>query len=171
MSTNPLARFAPLPEPPALIADYLAEKSTDESLANGPSPWDVGALSAELLAPLPAWLDQVARWFNDTYAWTPQQIIPPCWSQHDGLVYEIAAFAFARIDAYADAGSVIVWHEQYDRFVTRMNNALGKSGDECRVGRHEDRPARFALSCWPPAGEQSVHAAASSNTDHTEARP
>lgn len=25
----------------------------------------------------------------------------------------------------------------------------GKAGDECRVGRHEDRPARFQLAAWP----------------------
>ncbi|MEV6396186.1 hypothetical protein AB0M39_15655 [Streptomyces sp. NPDC051907] len=43
----------------------------------------------------------------------------------------------------------MIWHEQYDRFLTRMHKALGKAGDECRVGRHEDRPARFQLAAWP----------------------
>ncbi|MEC4019411.1 hypothetical protein [Streptomyces sp. H27-D2] len=43
-------------------------------------------------------------------------------------------------------------HEQYDRFLTRMNNALGKAGDECRVGRHDARPARFQLAAWPERG-------------------
>lgn len=73
--------------------------------------------------------------------------------EHDHPPYEIAAFAFARLDAYEDAGSVIIWHEQYDRFTTRMNNALGKAGDDCRVGKHDPRPARFAIAAWPPQAE------------------
>ncbi|QEU90516.1 hypothetical protein [Streptomyces kanamyceticus] len=151
--TNPLPRFAPFPEAPALIADYLAERSAEESVAVGPAPWDIGALTAELLAPLPGWLDEVCRWLNQTYAWQPQHVIPPCWMDHEQLAYEIAAFAFARIDAYDDAGSVVLWHEQYDRFLTRMNNALGKAGDDCRVGKHDPRPARFALAAWPSRAE------------------
>ncbi|MFB6533073.1 MULTISPECIES: hypothetical protein [Streptomyces] len=86
---------------------------------------------------------------NETYAWQPQHVVPPCWTQHDHLAYEIAAFAFARGEAYNDPAGVIVWHEQHARFVTRMDNALGKAADDCRVGRHDARPARFALASWP----------------------
>lgn len=146
--TNPLAHFEPFPEPPALILEFIAERSAEESVVDGPAPWDIGALPAELIAPMPAWLDSVCRWLNWTYAWQPQDAIPPCWTKHEGLGYEIAALAFARTDAYADAGSAVIWHEQYDKFLTRMNKALGKA-DECRVGRHEDRPARFQLAAWP----------------------
>ncbi|WP_043469252.1 hypothetical protein [Kitasatospora sp. MBT66] len=146
--TNPLAQFKPFPEPPALILEYIAERSTEESVVDGPPPWDLGALSAELIEPMPMWLDAVCRWLNEAYAWQPQDVIPPCWKKHEGLGYEIAALAFARDDAYADAGSTVVWHEQYDRFLSRMNKALGKSGVECRLGRHEDRPARFQLAAW-----------------------
>ncbi|MFF4500360.1 hypothetical protein [Streptomyces sp. NPDC001401] len=147
--THLLARFEPFPEPPALILEYIAERSAEESVVDGPAPWDLGALPAELIAPMPAWLDSACRWLNWAYAWQPQDVIPPCWRKHEGLGYEIAALAFARTDAYADAGSTVIWHEQYDRFLTRMNKALGKAGDECRVGRHEDRPARFQLAAWP----------------------
>ncbi|MFJ7590255.1 hypothetical protein ACIQZO_23290 [Streptomyces sp. NPDC097617] len=158
--TNPLAHFDPFPEPPALILEYIAARSAEDSAVDGPAPWDLGALSAELIAPMPAWLDSVCRWLNWTYAWQPQDVIPPCWTKHEGLAFEIVALAFARTDAYADAGSSVIWHEQYDRFLTRMNKALGKAGDECRVGRHEDRPARFQLAAWPApaqadAAEQS----------------
>ncbi|MEU7183245.1 MULTISPECIES: hypothetical protein [Streptomyces] len=152
MTVNPLARFVPFPEPPALITEYIAERSAEESVVDGPSPWDIGALSAELIAPLPEWLDAVCRWLNQTYAWQPQHVIPPCWTEHDHLTYEIAAFAFARADAYQEAGSVVLWHEQYDRFLIRMNNALGKAGEECRIGRHDARPARFQLDAWPAKG-------------------
>lgn len=147
--TNPLAHFDPFPEPPALILEYIAERSAEESVVDGPAPWDLGALPPELIAPMPTWLDSVCRWLNVRYAWQPQDVIPPCWTKHEGLGYEIAALAFARADAFADAGSSVVWHEQYDRFVARMNRTLGKAGDECRVGRHEDRPARFQLAAWP----------------------
>lgn len=149
MTTNPLARLAPFPEPPALIADYIAARSAENSAVDEPPPWNISALPAKLIAPMPIWLDAVCRWLNQTYAWQPQDVIPPCWREHDHLVYEIAALAFARTDAFEDAGSAVIWHEQYDRFLTRMNKALGKAGDECRVGRHDDRPARFQLAAWP----------------------
>ncbi|WP_435613556.1 hypothetical protein [Streptomyces sp. bgisy159] len=139
--------MAPFPEPLGLITNYIAAQSAEE--LDGPPPWDIGALSAELLARLHDWLDEVCRWLNQTYAWQPQHVIPPCWKEHDHLPYEIAAFAFVRLDACNDGGSMIVWHEQYDRFVTRMNNALGKSGDDCRMGKHDASPARFAFAAWP----------------------
>ncbi|MFD3513264.1 hypothetical protein [Streptomyces sp. NPDC058672] len=158
--TETLTRFEPFPEPPALILEYIAERSTEESVAaDGPAPWDIGALSAELIEPMPAWLDSVCRWLNRTYAWQPQDVIPPCWAKHEGLAYEIAALAFARGDAYAEAGSSVIWHEQYDRFLTRMNKSLGKAGDECRVGKHDDRPARFQLAAWPTAKSEETGSA------------
>ncbi|MFI6372420.1 hypothetical protein [Streptomyces sp. NPDC050546] len=146
---DPLAHFEPFPEPPALVLEYIAERSAEESVVDGPAPWDLGSLSAELIEPMPAWLDSVCRWMNGRYAWQPQDVIPPCWARHEGLAYEIAALAFARQDAYTTAGSAVTWHEQYDRFLTRMHTTLGKAGDECRVGKHEERPARFQLAAWP----------------------
>lgn len=151
--TETLTHYEPFPEPPALILEYIAERSAEESVVDGPAPWDLGTLSAELIEPMPAWLDSVCRWLNGRYAWQPQDVIPPCWAKHEGLAYEVAALAFARGDAYADAGSSVIWHEQYDRFLTRMNKALGKAGDECRVGRHEDRPSRFQLAAWPTSAD------------------
>ncbi|QHC26367.1 hypothetical protein [Streptomyces sp. GS7] len=156
MTTNPLARLTPFPEPPSLIAEYLAERAVVQSVVDGPAPWDIGALTQELVDAMSVWLDAVCRWLNASYAWQPHQVIPPCWTEHDHLPYEVAAFAFARIDAYNDAGSVIVWHEQYDRFVTRMNNALGKTADDCRAGKHDARPSRFALASWPTRVEEEL---------------
>lgn len=154
--TNPLAPFEPFPEPPALILEYIAERSAEESVVDGPAPWDLGALPAELIEPMPAWLDSVCRWLNGRYAWQPQDVIPPCWTEHEGLAYEIAALAFARSDAYMDAGTTVIWHEQYDRFLTRMNKALGKAGDECRVGQHEARPSRFQLAAWSALAQDTA---------------
>ncbi|MGW7292839.1 hypothetical protein ACWGIB_10690 [Streptomyces xiamenensis] len=148
---NPLTAFKPFPEPPALILEYLAERSAENSVLDGPTPWDLGALPAELIAPMPAWLDSVCRWLNEAFAWQAQDVIPPCWAVHEGLAYDIAALACARIDAYEDAGAAVIWREQYDRFLARMNRMLGEAGNECRVGRHDDRPARFQLAAWPPA--------------------
>ncbi|MEU3630896.1 hypothetical protein [Streptomyces fradiae] len=34
-----------------------------------------------------------------------------------------------------------------------MNNAPWKAGDDCRVGKHDGRPARFALAAWPVLAE------------------
>ncbi|MFE4633125.1 hypothetical protein ACFRJ1_07065 [Streptomyces sp. NPDC056773] len=158
--SSPLTKYQPFPDPPALIAEYLAKRSTEETALDGPEPWDIGALTKELLKPMPAWLDAVARWLNETYAWQPQHVIPPCWAEHHQLGYEIAAFAFARADAHYDSPkATVLWHEQYDRFLTRMNNALGKAGDECRTGRHDLRPARFLLGAWPdpkPSGDDTA---------------
>ncbi|MET9142973.1 hypothetical protein [Streptomyces sp. NPDC004042] len=151
--TSSLAHFRPFPEAPALILEYLAERSAEEAVVDTPSPWDLGALPVELVEPMPAWLDAVCRWLNTRYAWQPQDVIPPCWAEHEGLAYDIAALAFARGYAYADAGASVIWHEQYDRFLTRMNKSLGKAGDDCRAGRHEERPARFLLAAWPASSE------------------
>ncbi|MGJ5898363.1 hypothetical protein ACSCBZ_41440 [Streptomyces niveiscabiei] len=145
-----MSTFPPFPELPAVVAEYTAARTTDINSLSNPAPWDLGALTAEVLDPVLAWLDAVCRWLNQTYAWQPHQVIPPCWQQHEHVAYEIAAFASTRIDTATDPGTAIIWHEQYDRFTTRMNNTLGKAGDDCRVGRHEPRPARFALSVWPP---------------------
>ncbi|MFD6417026.1 hypothetical protein [Streptomyces sp. NPDC060194] len=147
--THPLLSYEPFPEPPAPILDYIAARSADPSVAGGPAPWDLGALTPELAAPMPAWLDAVCRWLNSRYAWQPHDVIPPCWAKHEGLAYEIVALAFARADALPDAGSAVLWHEQYGRFLIRIQKALGRSGDECRAGRHEDRPSRFQLAVWP----------------------
>ncbi|KDR60933.1 hypothetical protein ACH4MU_29965 [Streptomyces albidoflavus] len=147
-----LSEYAPFPEPPALILDYIAARSAEDSVVDGPAPWDIGSLPAELLTPAHPWLDAVCRWLNQTYAWQPQDVIPPCWEKHQHLGYEVAALAFARADAHEAAGSTVIWHEQYERFLARMNRMLGKAGDECRVGRHQPRPARFQLDAWPPPG-------------------
>ncbi|MEN8656125.1 hypothetical protein ABCR94_37525 [Streptomyces sp. 21So2-11] len=163
--TNPLAHFRPFPEPPVLILEYIAARSAEESVVDGPTPWDLGSLSAELIAPMPSWLDSVCRWLNWTYAWQPQDVIPPCWSKHEDLGYEIAALAFARTDAYEEAGKAVIWHEQYGRFVARMNKTLGRAGDECRVGRHEDRPARFQLAAWPPQVDGSAEESQAAERD------
>ncbi|UNZ18183.1 hypothetical protein [Streptomyces sp. 891-h] len=151
--TSPLSTFEPFPEPPALILEYLAERSAENSVVDSPAPWDLGALPTKLIEPMSAWLDSVCRWLNGRYAWQPEEVIPPCWTKHEGLAYEIAALAFAREDAYAEAGSAVIWHEQYNRFLTRMNKFLGKAGDECRVGRHEPRPVRFQLAAWPASAD------------------
>ncbi|WP_418154272.1 hypothetical protein [Actinoalloteichus caeruleus] len=154
--TNALSAFEPYPEPPALILEYIGERSAEESVVDGPAPWDLGALAAELIEPMPAWLDSVCRWLNGRYAWQPQDVIPPCWARHEGLAYEIAALAFARGDAYTDASSSVIWHQQYDRFLVRVNKILGKAGDEFRVGKHEERPARFQLAAWPTAEREET---------------
>ncbi|MEE1737566.1 hypothetical protein PUR49_13810 [Streptomyces sp. BE147] len=42
------------------------------------------------------------------------------------------------------------------RFLTRTNKTLGKAGDERRVVRHDERPARLQLAAWPTAkGEET----------------
>lgn len=165
-----LPRFEPFPEPPPLLLEYIAARSAEAIVADGPAPWDLGALPAELIRPMPAWLDSVCRWLNGRYAWQPQDVIPPCWARHEGLAYEIAALALAREEAYADAGSSVTWHEQYDRFLTRMNRALGKAGDECRVGRHEDRPSRFQLAAWPAPADGPADTPAAEHEDEGASR-
>ncbi|MFC7928750.1 hypothetical protein [Streptomyces cinereoruber] len=149
MTAGILTRYAAFPELPAAVAEYIAERSVEAVPTGRPAPWDLGSLPSDLLDPVLGWLDDSCRWLNATYAWLPEYVIPPCWADHERLAYEVAALAFARIEAYEEPGSVIVWHEQYDRFITRMTAALGKAADDCRVGKHDRRPARFALQAWP----------------------
>ncbi|MDV5145468.1 hypothetical protein R1T08_14915 [Streptomyces sp. SBC-4] len=136
------------PELPAAVAEYVAQRSVTTAPADHPAPWNLGSLEPGLREDVLGWLDESCRWLNSTYAWLPEYVIPPCWAEHDRLAYEVAALAFARIDAYEEPGAAVLWHEQYDRFISRMNQALGKAGDDCRVGRHDRRPARFALQAW-----------------------
>lgn len=145
---TPAPLFPAFPKIPADVADYRTAITDEEALLDGPEPWDLGALPEDLASSVLSWLDDVCRWLNRTYAWQPHQTIPPCWRQHDHLAYEIAALAFARADAYREAGAAVVWHEQHDRLLHRINTALGKAGEQCRVGRHEDRPARYQIAAW-----------------------
>ncbi|MFI5803361.1 hypothetical protein [Streptomyces sp. NPDC051561] len=148
MTTQLRTAFGPFPEVPATIATYLAERATDEELEGAPPPWDIGTLPDALAGTVLQWLDDVCRWLNWTYAWQPNHVIPPCWREHQQLGYEIAALTFARGDAYLNAGTAVLWHEQYERFAARMDKSLGKSAEQCRTGRHEPRPSRFQLNAW-----------------------
>ncbi|MER7043665.1 hypothetical protein [Streptomyces jumonjinensis] len=154
MTEGLLTACTPFPEQPPAIADYQAARIADTTMVDAPAPWDLGALSDDLVVPLDSWLDEVCRWLNSTFAWQPYQVIPPCWRDHGQIAYEVAALAFARSDAMCAAASTVSWHEQLDRFVQRMNTMLGRSGDECRAGRHADRPARYQLGSWQIDGNR-----------------
>ncbi|MFG3259055.1 hypothetical protein [Streptomyces sp. NPDC048172] len=137
--------YDPFPPLPADVHEYLLAVIEE----GGPLPWDLGAIPTSLADSVLPWLATVVRWLNTTYAWQPHQLIPPCWRQHDHLTYELAALAFARTDAYRDPGAVPMWREQYDRFLSRTATSLGANADQCRMGRHQDRPARYHLAVWP----------------------
>ncbi|MFG2987379.1 hypothetical protein ACGFYQ_40195 [Streptomyces sp. NPDC048258] len=62
-------------------------------------------------------------------------------AQHPGLALDLAGLAFGRLElAHEPADALIVWHERYERALTRWNTALGRTADDCRAGRHEARP-------------------------------
>ncbi|WP_424212698.1 hypothetical protein ACN20G_11800 [Streptomyces sp. BI20] len=139
--------FPALPDLPVVVAEYLVKLATKEGV--GSPPWEFGGLPASARAGVLEWLDGVARWLNHAYAWQPEQVIPPCWAQHPGLALDLAGLAFARLDlAREPAGSAVVWHERYERALTRWNTALGRSGNDCRAGQHEHRPARVVMAAW-----------------------
>ncbi|MFF3554606.1 hypothetical protein ACFYXL_14495 [Streptomyces tsukubensis] len=153
--TGTATAWAPFPEQPPMVAEYQAARITDTAMVDAPAPWDLGVLPVELATELDSWIDAVCRWLNSTYAWQSPTVIPPCWRQHGQIAYEVAALAFARSDALCAAGSTVAWHEQLDRFVQRMHSGLGRSGDDCRAGRHGPRPARYSIDAWHGYGDEA----------------
>lgn len=156
----------PWPDLPEVVAQQLAlieaEDAEEEEGADGERvdlatgeattgsvtrPWDLPALGDDEFAEAVfGWLDNVVMWLNHSYGWQEEQVIPACWQQHPGLACDLAAIAFARLDAYTPptAGYVSRWHSDLEDFYRRMISGLGDSGKDCRRGEHQ-RPSRYAL--------------------------
>ena len=124
--------------------DPLEEQRRAAAFAAMPRPWIPTSCDAELRGRLYPWLDDVAGWLNEQYAWQPKTMIPACWPHHAHIVHELAVVAFLRLGAEADSDpkSLEEWH-RYNRplFVERMNVQLAEG---CQSG-HTRWPGRARL--------------------------
>jgi len=104
-------------------------------------PWTWSALAAPerlaLTEKIGDWVDT----YNQTYAVTEDQLIPPCWPQHPWLAHELAVITWLWYSAHRDptataerAGEFYLRH--LPGFRARLPQTLGRSPVECRKGHH-----------------------------------
>jgi hypothetical protein len=149
---HPTRILPAFPDPPPLVLDAFTVltvvASGDQDAVNGlgditdlPRPWDPATCPPPMRHHLWLWLDDVATWFNATYAERPATMIPACWPAHPHLAAELAVLASLR-QAAAGVTSVDAldeWHRYaVPAFIDRMAARLGDVG--CRTGRHIDWP-------------------------------
>jgi len=103
-------------------------------------PWDPPTCKPAVRQQVWQWLDQVAAWVNQEYAWSVDRLIPPCWPAHPHIAHDVAVLADQRRTAGQALGSdrLEEWHRYslpmfLDRLVTRLGNGC--------LSRHDDWPA------------------------------
>lgn len=139
------------PDLPAMVQELLADiESEDGEQAPGVRPWDLALLPEEAREPVSEWLHDVVVWLNNTYAWQPRTIIPPCWHRHPHLAMELAVIAFGRLLAYQTQTTTHPsrWHDDLQTFYQRLETALGDGASDCRGGRHRGSPAALDLALY-----------------------
>lgn len=140
------ADLRPDPPPPKL-ADPSSEKGR-------PAPWDWSAQGDTDAAYQAESLAAFVTFFNHRYAWSKDQTIPPCWSQHGALVEEITTLMWSRWAAIqsprADADAAQTWHTYHlPLFIGRITKWIGPEGvADCRSGRHQ--PSRLTAAATEP---------------------
>lgn len=104
-------------------------------------PWNWSVLTAEeriiLVQAIAAWVET----FNVVVAVTEDDLIPPCWPQHDDLAQELPVLFWLWYGAYVHRDATPVRAADYrSRFLpsfrSRLDSMLGASPRECRHGRH-----------------------------------
>ncbi|SOC48587.1 hypothetical protein SAMN05660748_1289 [Blastococcus aggregatus] len=148
----------PFPKPPQEVRRALDQLRAAEDARLPPAglplldrPWDPATCSAVVRQQLWPWLDGVAAWLNDTYAWQTSSAIPSCWPAHPHLVQELAVLACLRVTAAAALAphGLEEWHRYaLPTFHARMTERLGTG---CPPGRHTDWPARSRAADYASA--------------------
>ncbi|MFV0435007.1 MAG: hypothetical protein ACK5LO_13635 [Leucobacter sp.] len=110
------------------------------------------AVPPKLAAPIDWWkLDDAERaeTLEVLFVWVPElvrryglaeQIVPPCWYQHEAIVQELLAlFQYRNQQQYLDIAppsAPLDFHTQLQYVITRLRMWVGMS--ECTLGRHND---------------------------------
>jgi len=152
MNTRAALITGAFPDPPPLIRHALAQlqvarfgtDAQQAALGNPadlPRPWDPPSCPPVLRHELWPWLDDVARWINHEYVWSPQQSIPGCWPAHPHIAHELPVLACLRQAAGTSVAPDVLedWHRYaLPAFLDRM---VGRLENGCQPGRHTDWPA------------------------------
>ncbi len=133
--------------PPRLEALLTAIESEIEDGPRHPRPWNLAALPDELREMVWDWLPRAVEWINQSYAWQPDTVIPPCWREHSHLVLELVVLAFGHELAArsTDTRELTQWHDDLRALQERMAQALGPGLTECQRGSHAPRPSSYEL--------------------------
>jgi hypothetical protein len=144
----------------ALVA--LSEPSPD---GRRRAPWNWAALTAEECTVMEGMLQGWVDCFNQTVAVTEDDLIPPCWLQHAGLAYELAAIFWlwfgANIDRDATLVKIAEYYARYlPSFRSRLTAMLGASPRECRQGSHP--------RSWRSKADTLLRSARDRGLDHSQ---
>ena len=111
------------------------------TIGTNPPPWTWAALTPRERAALATLIDHFVTSYNQTYATTEDDLIPPCWPQHPGLAYELAVHVWLWYCTHHDpnttpehAGDYYLRHLPGLRH--RLDHHLGRSPGECRTNHH-----------------------------------
>jgi hypothetical protein len=123
-----------------LLERYHAKPSASDPRR---PPWNWAVLAADERDAQHRLLHTFVDFYNHTYAVTEDDVIPPCWPHHPGLVHELAAHLWLWYATFLDdAATAFAAADYYLRHLPglrqRLTHYLGRSPAECRQGHHPD---------------------------------
>lgn len=117
----------------ALLDDYRDART-------GRVPWNWAALPDGHKATLVSLVDRFVAAYNQWWAMSDAQLVPPCWPRHPALAYDLAAqawmFHWAYLDERATPDRAARFQGELVPFADRLERWLGDQPDQCRAGRH-----------------------------------
>jgi hypothetical protein len=127
-----------LPPVQPVAFDTLLDDYRDKRV--GRSPWNWAALPSDHRETLVKLVDGFVASYNQWWAMTDAQLVPPCWPRHPALAYDLAALAWtfhwAYLDRQVTPDRAARFQAQLVPFADRLERWLGEQPDECRAGRH-----------------------------------
>jgi len=116
-------------------------------------PWTWAALNAPECHALASMIGDWVSSFNRCYAVEAEQLIPPCWSKHPWLAYELSVLTWLWYSAHRDPTATAERAGEYylrylPGFRARLSATLGRSPVECRKGQHPNS--------WRQAADQAI---------------
>jgi hypothetical protein len=107
----------------------------------GRRPWNWSALPPGHREALVELIDRFVDSYNQIWAMSDDQLIPPCWHRHPALAYDLAALVWTFHGAYRDSAAspeaALRFQGHLVSFADRLDRWLGRSAQECRDGRHQ----------------------------------
>ena len=107
----------------------------------GRPPWSWAALTLAERSSLAKSIDDYVGYYNEAFAISPNELIPPCWPLHAGLAAELAAHFWLWVSTHAEPTarpeSAVAFYEIHlPRFRQHVTKLLGEQATECQAGQH-----------------------------------
>ena len=101
---------------------------------------ELGRAPGRAQATVVAVVDGFVAAYNQWWAMSDAQLVPPCWPRHPALAYDLAAqaltFHWAYLDERATPDRAARFQGELVPFADRLERWLGDQPDQCRAGRH-----------------------------------